>query len=257
MLLVAPASARRPRLSPTPPPRDRQQRLRAVSSWTYQLQRLDGDPLPAAATDLLVIDYAHDGSEPRELWPIEVAARARKSDGRRRPVLAYLSVGEAEDYRFYWDAAWDLRLPGWMLPATCRWPGNHAVHFWRREWKDLIYAGRFSYLRRIQDGGFDGVYLDRIDAYADVEAVNPRARNEMIALVRDLAATARRRDPRFIVVAQNAEELLEDRSYRAAIDAVAKEDLFLASAATASAIAADIASSTAICSCCAATARPY
>ena len=30
----------------------------------------------------------------------------RKPDGSRRLVFGYLSVGEAEDYRWYWPRAW-------------------------------------------------------------------------------------------------------------------------------------------------------
>jgi uncharacterized protein (TIGR01370 family) len=46
-----------------------------------------------------------------------------------------------------------------------------------------------------------------------------------IAFVRDLAAAARTWDPGFLVIVQNAQELLDNVDYRAAIDVVAKEDL--------------------------------
>jgi cysteinyl-tRNA synthetase len=47
----------------------------------------------------------------------------------------------------------------------------------------------------------------------------------MIAFVGALAAHARGREPGFLIVPQNGEELLEDRSYRTSIDAAGKEDL--------------------------------
>jgi cysteinyl-tRNA synthetase len=47
----------------------------------------------------------------------------------------------------------------------------------------------------------------------------------MIAFVKALAAQARALRPGFLVVPQNGEELLDDASYRATIDAIAKEDL--------------------------------
>ena len=200
-------------------------RLAKVQSWTYQLQQLDDAKLHQQATDLVVIDYSHDGSEPRELWPVQVARFKQKPGGGRRIVLAYMSIGEAEDYRFYWLADWDVRRPAWFMAETCKWPGNHVVHYWRPDWKQLIYAGPFSYLARIQHAGFDGVYLDRIDAYQQLAPQFPKARAEMVAVVRGLAESAHARDPGFLVVAQNAEEMLTDRSYRSAIDGVAKEDL--------------------------------
>ena len=200
--------------------------LKSARSWTYQLQRLDDPRLLETPSDLLVIDYSFDGSEPRELWPAQVERFKMKPGGGRRLVLAYLSVGEAEDYRFYWEAAWDVRRPDWFLPETCRWQGNHVVHFWRDDWKRLIYRGGSpDYLTRIQRAGFDGVYLDRIDAYAQVSSIRPTAMRDMVSLVRELSETARARQRDFLVIAQNAEELLVDATYRRAVDAVAKEDL--------------------------------
>ena len=208
-------------------------RLAKVKSWTYQLQRLDDISLHSQRSDLVVVDYSLDGSEPRELWPVQIEQFKDQSGGQsgaqssagRRIVLAYLSIGEAEDYRFYWPAAWDARRPDWLLPESCRWPGNHVVQYWRRDWRELIYAAPYSYLGRIQRAGFDGVYLDRIDAWQQLQPRFPKARAEMVGFVRELARVARARDPGFLIVAQNAEEMLTDRAYRSAIDAVAKEDL--------------------------------
>ena len=70
----------------------------------------------------------------------------------------------------------------------------------------------------------DGVYLDRVDVYASLAREQPDARPEMIALIREIADKARHRQPDFLIIAQNAEELLEDTSYRAMIDGLAKED---------------------------------
>jgi uncharacterized protein (TIGR01370 family) len=48
----------------------------------------------------------------------------------------------------------------------------------------------------------------------------------MARLVVRLADYARKRNPRFLIVMQNAEELLEDEGVMNAIDGAAKEDLF-------------------------------
>ena len=47
----------------------------------------------------------------------------------------------------------------------------------------------------------------------------------MIAFVQALAARARALKPGFLIVPQNAEELLTDQAYRAVIDGLGKEDL--------------------------------
>ena len=59
------------------------------------------------------------------------------------------------------------------------------------------------------------------------------ARTDMIKLVGDIAATARSMKPGFLVVPQNAEELLTDKAYRTSIDALGKEELLFSEASAA------------------------
>lgn len=43
--------------------------------------------------------------------------------------------------------------------------GNYKVEYWNPEWKKVIYGKKTSYLDKIIASGFDGVYLDIIDAF--------------------------------------------------------------------------------------------
>ena len=206
---------------------DMQQRLGTVTSWHYQLQNIDVAALSQLDVDLIVIDYARSSPEvapPVELTREEVELLRKRPDGGRRIVLAYLSIGEAEEYRFYWKAEFAKVRPAWHAARNNRWPDNHRVRFWMDAWKEIIVRRTGSYLDRIQDAGFDGVYLDRVDVYASLAREQPDAKPEMIALIREIADKARHRQPDFLIIAQNAEELLEDASYRAMIDGLAKED---------------------------------
>ena len=202
--------------------------LAAVRTWDYQLQNLDKD-LPKLAqsdVDLLVVDYARS-AQPRmiALAPADVARLQRRPDGSRRTVLAYLSIGEAEEYRYYWQQAWKQQPPPWIIAENCRWPRNHLVRFWEPGWREIIFAGPDSYLARILAAGFDGVYLDRIDVYWDLKDRHPTSEQQMVSFLVDLAAAARTIRPDALIVAQNAEGLLSHARYRSAIDALAKEDL--------------------------------
>lgn len=199
--------------------------LADVKTWDYQLQKLDVDRLAASSADLLVIDHSRDGTGNGAFSAAEISRLQREPDGARRLVVAYLSIGEAEEYRFYWRPEWKAEAPPWLFAENCRWPGNHLVRYWMDGWKDIIFRGAASYLARILDAGFDGIYLDRIDAFWDLRERYPHGRREMITFVSELAAAARARKPGFLVIAQNAEALLDDARYRASIDAVAKEDL--------------------------------
>jgi cysteinyl-tRNA synthetase len=76
-----------------------------------------------------------------------------------------MSVGEAEDYRYYWRSEWKKDPPGWLDEENPEWEGNYKVHYWDTEWHSILYRSEGAYIDRILDAGFDGVYLDLIDAY--------------------------------------------------------------------------------------------
>ena len=159
--------------------------LAAAKSWGYQLQRIKPETLAAIPYDLFVLDYSRDGTDARALTAEEVAALKTKPDGSRRVVLAYLSIGEAENYRYYWQPDWETAslAPSWLAPANKKWRTNFPVRYWDADWQAIMFAGENSYLARIVAAGFDGVYLDRIDAFQEFESENPAARDEMIAFV--------------------------------------------------------------------------
>ena len=202
--------------------------LAAVKTWRYQLDRIDVDQLAADPSDLLVIDYAKKyGKIP--LLPQEVERMKRRPDGTRRFVIAYLSVGESEEFRFYWNKAWTTPasepLPDWIGEENCAWPKAHRVRYWSDAWKAINYRGPQSYLRRVIDAGFDGVYLDRVDIYETFEKERRTARQDMIDHVAELAQTARRLKPGFFVIPQNGETLLAAADYVRVIDGLGKESL--------------------------------
>ena len=113
--------------------------------------------------DLLVMDlFFHDGSE---FTASEVAQLRQKANGGSRLVICYMSIGEAEDYRYYWQNAWNSNEPSWLREENPDWEGNYKVAYWDESWQQIIYGNNSSYLKKILDADFDGVYLDIIDAY--------------------------------------------------------------------------------------------
>ncbi|MGE0767216.1 MAG: MJ1477/TM1410 family putative glycoside hydrolase [Hyphomicrobiaceae bacterium] len=199
---------------------DMRRLLLEASSWTYQLQHAHQIDLSRTAYDIIVIDAFFGGGQK------QVAELRNKPLGGRRIVLSYLSIGEAETYRYYWNKCCSGRSrPPWVLTENARWKGNFRVQFWHPDWKAIVYGAADSYLKRIIDAGFDGVYLDRIDVHSEVRSAGVNTRRQMIGFVRALSAKARSLKPDFLIIAQNAEELLDDAGYLEAIDGIAKEDL--------------------------------
>ncbi|MNE97806.1 hypothetical protein D3C80_1962160 [compost metagenome] len=76
-----------------------------------------------------------------------------------------MSIGEAEDYRYYWDASWNSSKSSWITAGNPDWPGNFKVKYWNEDWQKIIYKNSDSYLSKILTADFDGVYLDIIDGF--------------------------------------------------------------------------------------------
>lgn len=208
--------------------------LSTVTNWVYQLQNPDSCTLGHTSFDLVVTDYSSDGSEAGRFTAGEIG-RIR-AGGRGKVVLAYMSIGEAENYRFYWTQNWDRNqdgtpdagAPAWLGPANPQFPNNYKVRYWDPAWQFIM----FSYLDKIQAAGFDGVYLDIIDAYeywgpgGESGLNRGTAATDMVNFVKALAQHARTTggNPNFLVVPQNGEQLSSFPDYVQAVSAIGKED---------------------------------
>ncbi len=113
--------------------------------------------------DLLIMDlFFRDGTE---FTSSEIQQVRSKKNGGSRLVIAYLSIGEAEDYRYYWQSDWDNKKPSWIDKENPNWEGNFKVRYWNEDWQNIIFGNETAYLDKILEANFDGVYLDIIDAF--------------------------------------------------------------------------------------------
>jgi cysteinyl-tRNA synthetase, unknown class len=199
--------------------------LSEVKSWAFQLQSVDPVEIKLSPYDLVVIDYGFDRRN-ATAFPREVVDLMRtRPDGRQRLVLAYFSIGEAEDYRYYWQDSWLKNRPEWLEPENPDWPGNYLVQYWHPEWQALLFGGPNAYLDRIIDAGFDGVYLDGADKFEQWKVRRPTAAADMVSLVGALASYARAQRKDFLVIPQNGDDLLANPGFAGVIDGFAREDL--------------------------------
>ncbi|UII24756.1 endo alpha-1,4 polygalactosaminidase [Fulvivirga maritima] len=112
--------------------------------------------------DAIIMDLFHNESS---FSNDEIQQLKQKQNGGERLVICYMSIGEAEDYRYYWQPEWTVGSPDWIENENPDWEGNYKVKYWQPEWQAVIYGNDDSYLKKILDAGFDGVYLDIIDAF--------------------------------------------------------------------------------------------
>jgi cysteinyl-tRNA synthetase, unknown class len=235
---AAPAPRARATVAEMAAQKQRMQIINDVRSWVVQMQNLNVANAANAPADMILVDATSGVEGGRAMTASDVALLKQRPDGGRRVVISYLSIGEAEDYRpDYFNSEYMTEdAPDWLLQENKIWKGNRIIRFCEEGWQRTILGdddGRNVYnsldpspLYKLIELGFDGVYLDRVDVYSEVQKECPDAAAKMIAFVERLAAHARKKNPHFIVISQNAEELLVHPRMVQAIDAVGKEDLF-------------------------------
>jgi len=235
--------------------------LDSVAYWAYQIQRVsyEGmvDALVASNYDMLVLEPTRTEQEEADFDTLGMVTRlknSKASDGtHRKLILAYIDIGQAEDWRWYWNPewpAWDCEgdppteWPDYII--TCDpdgWSGNYPVAYWDANWKDIIIYGENtgsdpnrdynSVIDEVIKDGFDGIYLDWVEAFDDTDVVaaaqaagkNPA--NEMIGFIQEMRDYAAARNPDFIIIQQNAASLIEGHSeLTGVIDAIAQEAIW-------------------------------
>ena len=210
------------------------------SSFAYVLQAESLAKTKSKAVELLansdrdwmVLDIFYSADCPWSLHDIETLRKSKSG----RKILAYVSIGEAEDYRSYWKPSWNSKdKPQWLGAENPNWKGNYLVKYWHREWQSLILAT----MDMVMAQGFDGVYLDIVDGFQNFELqdhewisdlVNPETqqsyRRDMVDWVFTIANHVRFKNPQALVIPQNGSELLSQDHFLKVISGIGIEDLF-------------------------------
>jgi cysteinyl-tRNA synthetase, unknown class len=181
------------------------------AGWSFNVTVNSLDQLLQNPAKLLVIDYSKDGSEAERYQPTEI--NALHQNGQQ--AVSYLSIGEAETYRYYYQSSWNTNPPSWLGKSNPDWPDNLKVKYWDPNWQRIM----LGYLDKIIDTGFDGIYLDIIDAFEYWSDPNngeglvlgvADAAHRMIDWVEKLTQHARveKGKPNFFIIPQNADGLI-------------------------------------------------
>jgi len=213
--------------------------LQADSRWKTKPDAVR--ELAACDRDWIVIDAAYTSEENGRWSKADLDAILAGKSGRR--VLAYLSIGEAEDYRSYWKKSWDVDgdgkpdpgAPEFLMAENPDWDGNYRVRYWHKEWQSIILAE----IDRIAEQGFDGAYLDIVDAFETFEFdgndwIDDRRNDEtgktfradMVSWVTKIGERLRKTEASRLLIPQNGSQLLADPNYRTIISGIGMEDVF-------------------------------
>ncbi|UCH26692.1 MAG: endo alpha-1,4 polygalactosaminidase [Trueperaceae bacterium] len=214
--------------------------LEEVENWLYLIDVNVSEntiqEIERSSHDLVVLDFIPSEAN-NTAYPMAEVVRRLQRAAHPKIVLAYIDIGQAESFRTYWQNDWEVGDPEWIVAEDPDgWVENYPVAYWYDEWHE-IWLGRDGTLSEIVETGFDGVYLDWVEAYSDEHVVaiaeeqglDPE--QEMVWWVEDIGEYTRSLNPDFLVVAQNAAELVEREDYREAIDAIAQEQVWFDGAA--------------------------
>jgi len=215
-----------------------------ISTWMYQIQGLkDNNSIAKLASsnyDMLVLEAGFNFKDQEDIYNTQnmVSTLSQKPDGTKRLLLAYIDIGQAEDYRSYWKDDWvaptnnSAGSPDFMITIDPDgWSGNYPVAYWDSRWKS-IWLDDDGIIAKLVNYGFDGIYLDWIEAYDDekvaqyAQSKNISAKDEMITFIEELKAKGKSINSKFVVIAQNAQYLLDHNptKYASIIDGIAVED---------------------------------
>ena len=120
------------------------------------------DAVSATNFDVILIDLFFNGTA---FTSSEINRLKTKANGGQRLVISYINIGSAEKFRYYWKKTWGLYHPLWIKKKYEGYDDEYWVKFWKEEWQDIIYGNDGSYIKKIIDAGFDGAYLDNVEAY--------------------------------------------------------------------------------------------
>ena len=151
--------------------------LAEANNYLYLINRDDYpnkqdmlDEIAATNYDVILTDlylYGFDTGEP--FTKTEINALKVKANGKKRLVISYISIGSAENFRYYWKPGWGLGNPSWIKKPYEGWEEEFWVEFWNPAWREIIFGDgdpdKDSYIKSIVEAGFDGVYLDNVEAY--------------------------------------------------------------------------------------------
>ena len=141
-------------------------------------------------------------------------------------VLAYVAAGEAQKTEWYWQPGWQVGNPSFLMAPNPYWDNNVFTNIGSPAWRTVLHQT----VDKVLEQGFDGVFLDVVDAYWIPG--NPIPHDQMAftvaaSLVCDVAAYGRARNPEFKVVVNNAMNLIADvPGYKDCIDGQVAEGLW-------------------------------
>jgi len=125
--------------------------------------------------------------------------------------IAYVNIGEAEEYRWYYSGI----KPEWLLGKNPNWAEHYYIDVNNAAWQQLVLE---KILPRIFRKGFCGIFLDMVDIASP--DLHPSTREGVVALI----AKIRRAYPDKVIIMNDGTFLVDQVS--SFIDGICVESVF-------------------------------
>ena len=226
-------------------------KLKDVKYWAYQINGSYTDKeiknIVDSKYDMVVLEPTRTSTDELNYDAAAMVSRikdSKASDGKAgKLAIAYINIGEAESWRWYWQKIsnpvnkYDIVL----APDPDGWEDNYLTAFWKEKWKDIIIYGsetakglKFkSAIDQAITDGFDGIYLDWVEAYAEDKVIKRAQKDgvepkkEMIKFLSQIRTYTKERNKDFLVIQQNASSIVaQSNEAFDYIDAIAQEGVW-------------------------------
>ncbi len=190
MLLIAPACAHTPRAGG--------RSLDSVHRWWI---------LIGSSPALDAIDWRGQARD-SEMVVLSGDPRIPLTDLPRQTIrLGYLSVGEADPRRDYWN---EVRGASFLIEPDPSWPENVRVDVRDPQWQAVLLDQEIP---RLLAMGFDGLMLDTLDTAPYLESKDPARFGGMRAALHELLRAIHARFGQAQLVANGTEALVDAAPY--------------------------------------------
>jgi uncharacterized protein (TIGR01370 family) len=125
--------------------------------------------------------------------------------------IAYVNLGEAESYRYFYDRV----NPDWLLGPNPNWADHYYVDARAEGWRRLLLE---MVLPNIKKKGFDGFFFDMVDTA--LPGLHPETKPGMIRLITEIRAAY----PSSMLIMNNGLFLVNEVA--SSLDAIIVENVF-------------------------------
>lgn len=153
----------------------------AIRSWAYYIKDPQLDKIRNSNFDLVVTDTGSDTIKRFSRAQIEEL----KESGSGKRIIAYLSLGAAENYRGYWKAEWNKLRPEWMREENKLFKGNFRVEdLLHPEWMQISK----NLIDDVMNAGFDGIMINGLNSpqvaqYLEKISAHAKGRNSQFTIL--------------------------------------------------------------------------